>query len=55
MENNNLEQRYAIKFCVKMGEGATDTYEKIMCSSISVGQSQIGDKWWNHNLDDPPL
>jgi hypothetical protein len=29
MENNNLEQRYAVKFCVKLGEGATDTYEKI--------------------------
>jgi transposase len=29
MENNNLEQRYAIKYCVKLGEGATDTYEKI--------------------------
>jgi hypothetical protein len=29
MDNNNLEQRYAIKFCVKLGKGATDTYEKI--------------------------
>jgi hypothetical protein len=29
MEWNNLKQRYAIKFCVKLGEGATDTYEKI--------------------------
>jgi hypothetical protein len=29
MENNNLEQCYAIKFCVKLGEGGTDTYEKI--------------------------
>jgi hypothetical protein len=27
-ENNNLKQRYAIKFCVKLREGATDTYEK---------------------------
>jgi hypothetical protein len=25
----NLEQHYAIKFCVKLGEGATGTYEKI--------------------------
>jgi hypothetical protein len=29
MERNNLKQRYAIKFCVKLGEGVTDTYEKI--------------------------
>jgi hypothetical protein len=28
MEKNNLEQRYSIKFCVKLG-GATDTYEQI--------------------------
>jgi hypothetical protein len=26
---NNLEQYYAIKFCVELGEGAIDTYEKI--------------------------
>jgi hypothetical protein len=48
LENNNLEQHYAIKFCVKLGEGATDTHEKIKktfgndslsrCSSISVAQ-----------------
>jgi hypothetical protein len=29
MGKNNLEQRYAIKFCVRLGEGAADTYEKI--------------------------
>jgi hypothetical protein len=28
-EKNNIEQRYAIKFRVKLGEGAADTYEKI--------------------------
>jgi hypothetical protein len=27
--NNGPEQRYAIKFCLKLWEGATDTYEKI--------------------------
>jgi hypothetical protein len=26
---NNLEQRYAIKFCVKLREGASYTYENI--------------------------
>jgi hypothetical protein len=30
MENNNLQQHYAIKVCVKLGEGAADTYEKIL-------------------------
>jgi hypothetical protein len=29
MEKKNVEQRHAIKFCVRLGEGATDTYEKI--------------------------
>jgi hypothetical protein len=29
MENNNFEQRYEIKLCVKLGKGATDTYEKV--------------------------
>jgi hypothetical protein len=24
MEEDNLEQRYAIKFCVRLGESATD-------------------------------
>jgi hypothetical protein len=28
-EKNTLEQVYAIKVYVKLGEGATDTYEKI--------------------------
>jgi hypothetical protein len=27
VENNNVEQHYAIKLCAKLGEGATDTYE----------------------------
>jgi hypothetical protein len=29
MEKKNLEQHYAIKFCVKLGQGATDIYQKI--------------------------
>jgi hypothetical protein len=28
MENNNLKQCYAVDFCVKLGEGATDTHER---------------------------
>jgi hypothetical protein len=29
----NLEQRYAIKFCVKMREGTANTYEKVQKAS----------------------
>jgi hypothetical protein len=29
MEKNNVEQHYTIKFCVKLGESATDTYKTI--------------------------
>ena len=29
MEKRNLEQRCAIKFCVKLHESATETYEKV--------------------------
>jgi hypothetical protein len=29
MEENNLKQLYAIKFCVKLGEGASNIYEKM--------------------------
>jgi hypothetical protein len=33
MEKNIFDQRYAIKFCVKLRKGATDTYEKIQRAS----------------------
>ncbi|EFN80151.1 Putative uncharacterized protein FLJ37770, partial [Harpegnathos saltator] len=29
MEQRNLEQRYAIKFCVKLGESASVAFEKL--------------------------
>ena len=29
MEKRNLKQRCAIKFCVKLNENATETYEKL--------------------------
>jgi hypothetical protein len=43
MEKNNLEQHYAIKFCVKLGEGATDTYEKmqIVFGNDSLSHTQV--------------
>jgi len=28
MEKRNLQQRYAIKFCIKLKENATETYEE---------------------------
>ncbi|KAK5644738.1 hypothetical protein RI129_006038 [Pyrocoelia pectoralis] len=30
MEKRNLEQRVAIKFCAKLGNSATETYDKIL-------------------------
>jgi hypothetical protein len=30
MERYNIEQRYAIKFCVKLGESAKETFDKIV-------------------------
>lgn len=43
MEKNNLEQRYANKYRVKLGEGTTDTYEKIQSafSNDSVSHAQV--------------
>jgi hypothetical protein len=43
MEQNNLEQCYAMKFCVRLGEGATDTYEKIQTAfgNDSVSGAQV--------------
>jgi hypothetical protein len=29
MEKRNLEQRYTIKFCVKLNKNMTETYEKL--------------------------
>jgi hypothetical protein len=29
MEKRNIEQHYGIKFCVKLNENATKTYEKL--------------------------
>jgi hypothetical protein len=42
-ENNNLEQRYAIKFCVKLGDSATDTYETIQKAfgNDSLSRAQV--------------
>jgi hypothetical protein len=48
MENHNLEQRYATKFCVKLREGATDACEKIQKAfgndSLSITQYFSGTK-----------
>jgi uncharacterized cysteine cluster protein YcgN (CxxCxxCC family) len=39
----NVEQRYASKFCVKLGEGATDTYEKLQKAfrNDSLSRAQV--------------
>lgn len=30
MERRNIDQRYAIKFCVKLGESAKETFDEIV-------------------------
>ena len=46
MEKRNLEQRCAIKFCVKLNENATETYEKLkkglMESMLCQGHRFLG-------------
>jgi hypothetical protein len=43
MEKKNLAQNYAIKFCVKLGDGTSDTYEKIQNAygNYSVSRAQV--------------
>jgi len=61
MEKRNLEQRCAIKFCVKLNENATETYEKLkglMESMLYQGHRFLGGikhfwmavRVWNMNL-----
>jgi hypothetical protein len=50
MEKNNLEQRYAIKFCVKLGEGATNTYEKIQKVFGNDSGSCAQVLWWHKDF-----
>jgi hypothetical protein len=40
MEKNNLEQLYAIKFCIKLGKGAIDTYIKFQKTSDNDSPSR---------------
>jgi len=30
MEQRNIEQRYAIKFCIKLGDSVMETYDKLV-------------------------
>jgi len=47
MEQRNLEQRCAIKFCAKLGEIATETYEKVLKVYGSDALSRIQVFWWH--------
>ena len=40
MDRQNVEQRCPIKFCVKLGESATETYEKLQ-SPYSLSREQV--------------
>jgi hypothetical protein len=47
---NEDKQHYAIKFCVKRGEGAADTYRKIqkVFSNDSVSCAEVF--WWHRDF-----
>jgi len=47
MEQRNLEQRCAIKFCAKLGETATETYEKVLKVYGSDALSRIQVLRWH--------
>jgi hypothetical protein len=48
MENNNLEERYEMKFCIKLGEGATNNYENTQKAfdNDSLSRAQVF-RWHN--------
>jgi len=52
MEKRNLEQRCAIKFCVKLKENATETYEKLKWAygEHAVSRAQVF-RWHKAFLD----
>ena len=52
MEKRNLEQCYAIKFCIKLSENATETYEKLKraCGEHAVSRAQVF-RWHKAFLD----
>jgi hypothetical protein len=54
MENNNLEQRHAIKFCVELGDGATDTYKKTKKAfgNDSISRAQVFQ--WRETVGNEP-
>ena len=48
MNRQKFEQGFAIKFCVKLGESATVTYEKLQraCGEHSLSRAQVF-RWHN--------
>ena len=43
MEKQNLRQRCVIKFCVKLNENVTETYEKLKraCGELALSRTQV--------------
>jgi hypothetical protein len=50
IEKINLEQSYAIKFCVKLGEGTTDTYGKIQKAFGNDSVSRVQALRWHKDF-----
>jgi hypothetical protein len=61
MATRNLQQRYAIRFCVKLGQGATDAYENIQKAfgNDSISRTEVF-RWhknfvnWRETVEDEP-
>jgi hypothetical protein len=61
MKKRNFEQRCAIKFCVKLIENATETYEKLKRAYAELALSRTQDFRWHkafldgrENVEDEP-
>lgn len=50
MDERNLEQRYAIKFCVELGESTSLTYKKLRQSYGEHSLSRARVFWWHKSF-----
>ncbi len=50
MEHRNIEQRYAMKFCVKPGDSAKDTYGKLVQVFVNEAVSRAQVFRWHRDF-----
>ena len=49
---DNLEGRYVIKFCVKLGKNATETFDMIKTAYGETFMSRATVLWWHKKFQD---